>query len=207
MIDTLCEAFDGDGVVVACIYCDFHEHKEQSATRVLAALLKQVVAGVEAISEEMYMAFMNARVKVDGLGPQLSQIHKMFAKSASSLRRVLICIDALDEFPTKHRSELWNSLQQIVRECPNIRLFITGRPHIREEVKKYFPGYPDISSIKPTGEDIRGYVTTRLTRDPESDAMDPELEAEILRIIPDKISGAYVIPIIMNLSLLANTGF
>ena len=192
---------------MACIYCDFHEHKEQSATRVLAALLKQVVAGVEAIPEEINKAFERANRKVDGLEPQLPQIHKMFAKSVSSLRRGFICIDALDEFPTKHRPELWNSLQRIVRECPNIRLFITGRPHVREEVKKYFLGYPDISSIKPTGKDIRGYVTTRLEKDPESDAMDPDLEAEILRIIPDKISGAYVIPIIMNLSFLANTGF
>ena len=32
----------------------------------------------------------------------------------------------------------------------------------------------------------------RLEKDPELDAMDRELEAEILRIIPDKISGSYV---------------
>ena len=114
----------------------------------------------------------------------------MLIKSISSLRRGFICIDALDEFLTKHRPELWDSLQYIVRECPNIRLFITGRPHIREEVKKYFPGYPDLSSIKPTEEDIRGYVTMRLKKDPEPDAMDPELEPDILTIIPDKISGA-----------------
>jgi len=30
----------------------------------------------------------------------------------------------------------------------------------------------------------------RLEMDPEPDAMDPELEADILTIIPDKISGA-----------------
>ena len=192
---------------MACIYCDFYEHKEQSATRVLAALLKQVVAGVEAIPEEINKAFERANRKVDGLAPQLPQIHKMLAKSVSSLRRGFICIDALDEFPIKHRPELWNSLQQIVRECPNIRLFITGRPHIREEVKKYFPGYPDLSSMKPTDEDIRGYVTARLKRDPESDAMDPELEADILRIIPDKISGAYVIPVTTNPSFLAHLTF
>ena len=114
----------------------------------------------------------------------------MLIKSISSLRRGFICIDALDEFSTKRRPELWDSLQYIVRECPKIRLFITGRPHIREEVKIYFPGYPDLSSIRPTEEDIREYVTMRLRKDLESDAMDPELEADILTIIPDKISGA-----------------
>ena len=176
---------------MACIYCDFYEHKEQSATGVLAALLKQLVAGVQAIPEEITKAFERANRKVDGLALLLPEIHKMLARSALLLRRVFICIDALDEFPTKHRPELWDSLRRIVRTCPNIRLFITGRPHIREEVKKYFPGYPELSPIKPTEEEIREYVTMRLKKDPESDAMDRQLEADILRIIPGKISGAY----------------
>ena len=177
-------------MAVACIYCDFHEHKSQSATGVLAALLKQLVAGVDPIPDEIKEAFERAKGKVDGRALRLPGINSMLIKSISSLRRGFICIDALDEFPAKHRPVLWDSLQHIVRECPNLRLFITGRPHIREEVKKYFSGYPDLSSIKPTGQDIREYVTMRLRRDPESDGMNLELEADILRIIPDKISGA-----------------
>ena len=175
---------------MACFYCDFQGHKSQSATGVLAALLKQLVAGVEPIPKEVTEAFEQAKGKVDGRTLRLPEIYTMLIKSISSLRRGFICIDALDEFPMKHRPGLWDSLQYIVRKCPNIRLFITGRPHIRAEVKKYFPGYPDLSSIKPTREDIRGYVTMRLKKDPEPDAMDSELEADILAIIPDKISGA-----------------
>ena len=175
---------------MACIYCDFHEHTSQSATSVIAALLKQLIAGVEPIPKEVGEAFEQAKGKVDGRALRVSEIHTMLINSVSSLRRGFICIDALDEFPTKHRPEFWDSLQHIIRKCPNIRLFITGRPHIREEVKRYFPGYPDLSSIKPTEEDIREYVTMRLRRDLESGAMDPELEADILTIIPEKISGA-----------------
>jgi len=188
---------------VACIYCDFHAHKSQSATRVLAALLKQLVAGVEPIPKEIKEAFERAKGKVDGRALRLPEICMMLIKSVSSLRRGFICIDALDEFPTKYRSQLWDALQRIVRVCPNIRLFITGRPHIREEVKKYFPGYPDVSSIKPTEDDIRGYVIMRLRMDLESDAMDPELEADILTIIPDKISGAYVNPVRSELNIIS----
>ena len=174
---------------MACFYSDFQGHKSQSATGVLAALLKQLVAGAEPIPKEVKQAFERARGKVDGRALRLPEIYTMLIKSISSLRRGFICIDALDEFPTKHRPELWDSLQYLVRECPNIRLFITGRPHIRQEVKKYFPGFPDLSSIKPTVEDIREYVMMRLRKDLESDAMDPELEADILTIVPGKISG------------------
>ena len=194
MIDTLCDGLDEGNMAVACVYCDFNAHKEQSATGVLAALLKQLVAGVEPIPEEIKVAFNRARREVDGRAFRLPEICAILVKSVSPLLRGFICIDALDEFPIKHRPELWDSLQHIVRECPNIRLFITGRPHIREEVRKYFPEYPDKPPIKPIEEDIREYLIMRLKKDLEVDAMDTELEADILRIIPEEISGAYVIP-------------
>jgi len=195
VIDTLCDQLDGSNIAVTCMYCDFHAHKEQSATTVLAVLLKQLVAGVEPIPEEIKVAFDRAKREVDGRALRLPDIRAKLAKSFSSLQRGFICIDAIDEFPAKQRSELWDSLRHLVRECPNIRLFITGRPHIREEVRKYFPGCPDQPPIKPTEDDIREYLIMRLNKDLELDAMDAELEADILRIIPDKISGAYVKPI------------
>ena len=192
VIDTLCDSINGRNVAVACVYCDFHAHREQSATAVLAALLKQLVAGLEPMPQEIWEAFERAKREVDGRILRLPEIRAMLVTSLVYLRRGFICIDALDEFPSKQRPEIWHNLQHIVKECPNTRLFITGRPHIREEVKEYFPGYPDVAPIMTTQEDIREYITRRLERDSELDAMDPELEAEILTILPDKISGAYV---------------
>jgi len=192
VIDTLCDSIDKDNVVVACVYCDFHAHKNQSASGVLAVLLKQLVAGAEPIPEEISEAFERAKREVDGRTLRLPEIRATLVKSLSALQRGFICIDALDEFPAKHRPELWDSLQHIVRECPNTRLFITGRPHIREEVKKYFPGFPDLAPLNPTKEDINGYIAMRLKKDSELDAMDAELEADILRSIAYRISGAYV---------------
>ena len=192
VIDTLCNSIGGDNVAVACVYCDFRAHKEHSAASVLAALLKQLVTGIEPMPADIEEAFRRAKRAVGGRKLQLPEIRAMLIKSLSSSRRGFICIDALDEFPTKHRPELWDSLQHVVQKCPNTRLFITGRPHIREEVGKSFPGYPDLAPIKPTEEDIREYITMRLKKDSELDAMDAELEADILRIILEKISGAYV---------------
>ena len=179
-------------MVVACAYCDFLEYKEQSAAGLLASLLRQLVAGVEPIPGEIKRAFDRAKSEVDGRALRLPEICTMLIKSISSLRRGFICIDALDEFPAKHRPDLWNCLQHIIEECSNLRLFITGRPHIREEAKKYFPGHPDIPSVQPTKEDIEAYLAMRLKKDPDPCAMDKELETDILRIIPDKISDAYV---------------
>jgi len=178
--------------VVACLYCDFHAHKEHSATGLLASLLRQFVAGAEPIPGEIKKAFERARGEVDGRALRLPEICAMLIKSISSLRRGFICVDGLDEFPAKHRPDLWNSLRHIIEECPSLRLFITGRSHIREEAKKYFPGYPDLPSVQPTKEDVKGYLAMRLRTDPDPYVMDKGLEDDILRIIPDKISDVYV---------------
>ena len=193
--DTLYNLIDEDNVAVACVYCDVHTHEKQTAASVLAALLKQLVAGVEPISETIREAFLRAKNVVDLQTPQLPEICAMLIKSLSPLRRGFICIDAPDELPTKHRPELWESLRHVIRECPNIRLFITGRPHIGGEVGGYFPGYSDLALIEPAKDDIRPYVTMRLKRDTEPAPIDRELEADILRIIPDKISESYVTPV------------
>ena len=174
------------------MYCDFHAHEEQSVASVLAALLKQLVAGVEPIPETTIEAFTREKIVGDFQTLQLPEIRVMLSKLLSSLRRGFICIDGLDEFPTKQRPELWESLQYVIQECPNIRLFITGRPHIREEVRRYFPADHNLAPIIPTMDDVGGYVTGRLTKDTETDVIDVELKAEILEIIPDKISGSYV---------------
>ena len=90
-------------MVVACIYCDFHADKGQSATSVLAAPLKQLVAGVETIPEEIKGAYDRAKREVDGRALRLPEIRAMLTKSASLLLRGFICVDALDEFPANHR--------------------------------------------------------------------------------------------------------
>ena len=192
MIDRLCDQLDAGHTTVACVYCDFHAQNEQSVTGLLGVLLKQVVSALEPIPSEVQTAFTNSKGGVGGRRPLLPNILEMLAKSLSRLRRVFICIDALDEFPAKHRPELWESLQQVVRECPGTRLFLTGRLHIRDEAQKYFPSTAEMLPIGSNAHDIGLYVRMRLNRDPELDAMDKELEGDILRTIPEVISGTYV---------------
>ena len=192
VIDRLCSQVDAGNMAVACVYCDYHAQNEQSATGLLGALLKQVVSALEPIPEEVQRAFESSRGGVGGRRLLLPDILEILAKSLSRLPRAFICIDALDEVPVKYRPELWESLQQIVQECPNTRLFITGRLHVRDEVQKYFPTTAEMLPISPTAHDIGLYLRMRLNRDPEPDAMDGELKADILRIIPGVISGMYV---------------
>ena len=191
VIETLCHQSDEREAAVACLYCDFHARKEQSTAHMLGAILKQVVGGLEHTPKEIEVAFQKSKRKIDGRELESGEILKLIASSLRTLQRSYICIDALDEFPIGHRPELLRSLAQIVRESPSTRLFLTGRPHIRDEIKRYFTRRAEIQ-IKPTEEDIRKYLTMRLNNDTQPEAMDKDLREEILRNIPEKISEMYV---------------
>jgi len=191
VIDRLWGQEDGDNIAVACVYCDFNA-QEQSATGLFGVLLKQVISALEPIPDQVQKAFGGSKRGVGGRKLLLPDILQMLFGSLSCFRRVFICIDALDEFPAKRRPELWESLQEIVQKCPNTRLFLTGRLHIRDEVQKYFPSTADMLPISSRTHDIRLYLEVKLKRDSELDAMDKELEADILRIIPEVVAGTYV---------------
>lgn len=127
----------------------------------LAERLKQPVAGVEQIQEEIKVSFDGAKRKVDDRTLRPPKIQGMLTKSAPALRQGFICVDPLDKFLQNIDLKFW-SLLHIVPEYLSPRLFATGRPLIRQEVKKHFPEYPDLSSVKPTKRGIRAYVSMRL---------------------------------------------
>ena len=193
MIDTLLKGIDGDDVAVAYVYCDFTIQNMQSTSAVLGSVLRQVVGALAEIPDEVQGVFKKAGRQADGCGLRLPEILDMLTKFLPSLNQAFICIDALDEFPTKQRAKLWNSLQRMVRECPNTRLFLTGRPQIRSEVGDYLAKEAEMVAIEPTLEDIIRYIEERLNEDLDKSAIDEGLREDIRRVVPKRVSGMYVL--------------
>ena len=170
-------------MAVAWLYCDFLTHQEQSATAILGAILKQLVS-MQNIPENVRQTF---RKRFSDRGLRLPEIVGMLKTTISLLPLAYICIDALDESTPRSRQELLGSLRDTVRESPSARVLFTGRPHVEEEVKKYFADVITVP-VSPTEGDIRVYLNARLDRDPEPYAMDDDLRKDIIRIIPEMIS-------------------
>ena len=186
VIDSLCDQAGGKEFAVVGLYCDFLAQQEQSATNMLGAILKQL-ASRGGISGYIREAFQKAKKEFGGRGLRVPDIVQILKKAIASLPRVFICIDALDECTAKHRREFLESLREIVRKSPNIRVFLTGRSHINEEIVKLFSGALRIP-LSPTHADIKSYLKMRLDGDTDSKAMDDELRADIMKIIPERIS-------------------
>jgi len=183
VIDSLCDQAGEKDLAVAWLYCDFLAHQAQSATAMLGAILKQL-ASIREIPANIRQTF---RKRFSHRGLRLPDIIGMLKTTITLLPPVYICIDALDESVPKDRQALLESLQEIVWGSPGTRIFFTGRSHVQEEVKKYFTE-AIIIPISPTEEDIRAYLSMRLSRDTVPYAMDHDLWRDIMRIIPEMIS-------------------
>jgi len=192
VIDSLCDQGGEENVAVAAFYCDFVSQQEQTIANIMGAILKQLV-GRAGIAEGLREAFQKAKKEVGGRGPRLPDLMGMLRTTIASLPKVFICVDALDECLPKCLPELLGSLRDIVRESPSTRIFLTGRPHVREDIQRYFTKAVVIP-ISPNADDVRNYVEMRLDRDSEPEAMSRDLRADIVRVIVEKISDMCVGP-------------
>jgi len=192
VIDKLLDHFEGENATVACLYCDFQDQERQTAASMIGALTKQIVNALKMVPTEIEGAFGRAGREVGGRGLQVSESVKLLRAALAPVERTFICIDALDECPDKHIPQLLSSLHAVSQALPGLRLFITGRPHIRSAVEEYFPGGAQVIPINPNGEDIKEYLEMELKHDLDSAAMSPALRADIMKRIPEKIPNAYV---------------
>ena len=186
MIDTLCDQAAGKDVAVVGLYCDFLAQQEQSTISMLATILRQLVSRGE-IPEQIREAFQKNKKEFVDRRPRLPDIVEILKKTITSLQRIFVCIDALDESAPKHRRELLKSLQEIVRVSPNMRILLTGRPHIGDEIAEFLSRAVRMP-ISTAQDDIKSYLEMRLDGDTTPEAMDRELRADIMRVIPEKIS-------------------
>jgi len=121
-----------------------------------------------------------------GRGLRLEGLMGMLRMAIALLPQVFICIDALDECLPKHLPELLESLRDIVRESPMVRIFLTGRPYVGEDIHRYFPKAAAIP-LSPKTDDIKNYLQMRLGMDLVAQAMDNTLRADIIQTILERI--------------------
>ena len=186
VIDSLYDqAREGD-IAVAGLYCDFLLQQEQTTINMMGAISKELVrrGGIPA---HVRKAFRVGKMELGGRRLLPMDLLKMLRTTIASIPQVFICIDALDECLPKQLPELLGWLRVIVREFPGMRILLTGRPHIREHIRRFFPK-ASVIPITTKTEDIRNYLQMRLDMDVEPEAMDNGLRADIMRVFLEKIS-------------------
>jgi len=188
VIDSLHEQTHEENILVLSLYCDYQAQKDQSAVNTIGSLLAQLALGATQIPPEIQRSFVLKKRGRQAL--RLPDMVKLLVKTASSIERVYICFDAVDELLPDNRSELLRALREIIRDAPNIRLFLTGRPHIRGELNKYLTkGAYTIHIVADQG-DLARYVSRKIEDDDDRDPglMPADLKHEVLKTMLGRAS-------------------
>jgi len=168
VIDTLRKETSERDMAVIFLYCDYQAQKDQSAVNMIGGLVRQAASRAPRIPEEIKRAFdKSKREGGDGLG--LPDMVKLFVQVIGSIEVVYLCIDAVDEVLPQHRLKFLRALQQIVQEAPNVRLFLTGRPHICTELDKLLTKSAYSIHIVADRGDITRYLSQKLDDDDDQD--------------------------------------
>ena len=188
MIDTLREKSNEENIAVLSLYCDYQAQKDQSAVNIIGSLLGQIALRARQIPSEIQRTFELKQRGRQAL--RLPDMMKLLVKSVSSIERVYICLDAMDELLPGNRSELLRALQEIIRDASNIRLFLTGRPHIRGELNKYITEGAYIIHVVADQGDIARYVSRKIEDDDDWDPglMPDDLKYDMLETMMEKAS-------------------
>ena len=148
------KTFEGvDDVAITCVYFNYRE--PATPTEILANLLKQMLERTSNLSQDIQTSYASHRQRATQ--PHLTELSTLLANECTRLTSCFLVLDALDECTTDNYVgvKILSELQKI----PNLRLMITGRPHIEKLLSKF--GSTTLE-IRARDEDIRRSLETQV---------------------------------------------
>jgi hypothetical protein len=143
------ETANNKNLGVACIYLNYSEVKEQTISKLLGALWRQLMhdRDVVAITKELYLQHSKKSIAL-----LLEEVVCLLSSRIMEFSKVFIIVDAMDEYPQFQREIL---LRHLVAMGSNVNLMITSRPNISLESSS-FPNLETLD-IQAASEDIQAY--------------------------------------------------
>ena len=184
-VDHIWKAFHGDNVGVAYVYCNYKRRETQTATDLLAAILKQLVQERPLYGEPV--ATLHKRHANRRTRPSLDEICTALNSVINNYSKAYIIIDALDECTDSDgtRRELLTKLRHLQAKT-DISLMATSRFVAR--IEQSFKGFPMLE-IRASDADVTQFIAGHIHRLPKCVQRDPELQAEIQDRIVQAVDG------------------
>ena len=188
-IDHLCTKLESDAIGIAYIFCNYKAQEEQTTTRLLAAILKQLVQARPSIPEpvsRLYEDHYSRKTR-----PLLKEIFSALQNVVKSIARVYIIVDAVDECSDQDgtRSRLLAKLRDLQREA-DVHLMATSR-HI-PDIENKFQLVPWLE-VRASKADVKQYVEGHIHRLPRCIGRDDKLRTLVEDTIVEAVDGMLVI--------------
>src|ERR1700722_14594825 len=157
-LQTLSE--ENDWVTTAFIYCNYKEQAKQTVSNLVASLLRQIVQGRRAISDDVKSFFERHRRETSR--PTLDQLTDLLISEIRTRSKVFIVVDALDECREDDTTRAL--LLEVLRSLPQqVNLMVTSRnlPSIGRD----FEGAKRLH-IRAKDDDMKAYIEGRIALGP-----------------------------------------
>ena len=170
-------------VRVAYLYSDYRDQNSQTLIHILGTFLQQFLQGIsiQAVQHEVRISLES--FKKDGRNPCKDDLLRLLHTTLKQFECAFICIDALDEFEANTRSQLLKAINYLVTQSESLRVFLTGRKHIQEEVQSLSRISVDIVAHQ---DDLHSYLKRELEGDKNPDAMDESLQNDIITCLVER---------------------
>jgi hypothetical protein len=188
VVDSLQTDFLNDQACIAYLYCDYRERKQQTATHMIGALLKQIMAALptSSVADEFLHDLQQMKRRQKPL--ELEDMRKLLVQSIGlgNPRKTFICIDGLDELKDQStRRSMLQCLKAVIEEPSQIyvKLFITGRPNVEYDVMQYLTigsFAPQIIRLEANRLDTMKFIYHEIEMDNNEVHMDDKFRKEIV---------------------------
>ncbi|KAJ7202001.1 hypothetical protein B0H12DRAFT_1063368 [Mycena haematopus] len=176
---------------LACIYLNHKEVNDQTASKLLAALWRQLVYGrdVGSIAKNLY-----AKHQEKGTAPSLEEIINMLSSILPEFSKVYLVVDAIDEYPEAQRLILLKYLEGQMGLHLNVNLMITSRPHVSTS-----PSLLNVETLEigAMPEDIQKFVDAQINSSPRLSKhvqRQPKLQEDIhSKINSESVDGMFLL--------------
>jgi hypothetical protein len=184
-------------VGISFLYCHHQEQDVQTPANIIGDLLKQFIipmSSVPSTIETIIQKNKNEQKKLE-----LADACHMLSLALASYTNTYICIDALDECVASHRKIILQTLAQISRDCPTVRIILTGRPTVLGDINWYL-GFssPMVIRIAAKQEDIMRFISHQLDDDTYRVSMDDDFKREVVTQITSKSQEMFVFGELVN---------
>ena len=174
---------------LAYIYCNYKERDVQTASNLIACLLKQLLQNHSQLPDDVTSSYKH-HLNV-GTRPSITEYSSLLQSTASRTSNIFIIIDALDEYIEEDGSRD-KFLTEIKRLEPNMHLLVTSRwvPTIELEFERTMR-----LEIRAHDEDIRKYLHDRIQKTKRLRShveADPSLRDAIVNTLVENSQGMYV---------------
>jgi Cdc6-like AAA superfamily ATPase len=182
-VDHLQKTVQTADVGAVYLYCNYKRQVDQTASNLLAAILKQLVQDDPSIAKPMSSLYDNHEVRQTR--PSLDETHSAFQSVLTNYSRVYVVIDALDECHNGDRLELLSNLRNLQIKT-GLQLMVTSRflPDIVEELNSM----PWLE-VRADDADVKRFVVGQTKRLPKCVQRDDTLQEIVHNKIAEAVDG------------------